>query len=331
MSKATISAVLIVKNEEKLIKRCIESLKEVDEVVILDTGSSDETIEIARTAGAKVWSIDKPIEPFHFADARNMAEAYAEGEWILSIDADEVLLSKSVRSLRREIKRCPNACAFRVTFRDRGMTTHKIKVFQKGKWQWKFRIHEQLVRKGFGKVYEAPKTIFEHFPPEEKKGRRQQNLDLLKLCIAEAPKHLVAWRQLGQELMLSGEHKKAIPYLVHYSENPQEDPIERSQVVCYIAQCHLRLEELDQAILHFGSAHVIAPRRREPLFWGARALYEAGNLDEAVRWLERTLEIPLPGRPKSRLDSEDAWSSAPRDILKTVKSQRAVQKYSSKT
>lgn len=84
-----ISAVLIVKNEEEVLARCLESVKEADEIIIVDTGSEDKTIEIAKKYTDKVfgdftWCDD-------FSKARNHAKTKATGDWILSIDADEFL------------------------------------------------------------------------------------------------------------------------------------------------------------------------------------------------------------------------------------------------
>ncbi len=84
-----LSLCMIVKNEEARLPTCLESVKDgVDEMVVLDTGSSDKTIEIAQQLGAKVFSLDWPND---FAVARNEALKYVQGEWILVLDADEVL------------------------------------------------------------------------------------------------------------------------------------------------------------------------------------------------------------------------------------------------
>src|SRR5262245_46987399 len=84
-----ISVVMIVKNEEQMLARCLESVKEADEIIICDTGSTDRTVTIAQLYTDKVftdfvWCDD-------FAKARNHAKAKATGDWILSIDADEQL------------------------------------------------------------------------------------------------------------------------------------------------------------------------------------------------------------------------------------------------
>jgi glycosyltransferase involved in cell wall biosynthesis len=82
-----ISATIIAVNEELNIARAIESLRCCDEVVVVDSGSTDRTIEIARNLGARVIE-----SPWHgYAKQKNVAAVNAENDWILSLDADEAL------------------------------------------------------------------------------------------------------------------------------------------------------------------------------------------------------------------------------------------------
>jgi len=95
------SACLIVKNESLLLSRCLESLRSfVDEIIVVDTGSTDNTIEIAHSHGAQVkyftWIDD-------FSAARNESLRHARGDWILYIDADEVIDSVNAGKIRRVI------------------------------------------------------------------------------------------------------------------------------------------------------------------------------------------------------------------------------------
>lgn len=96
-----ISAVLIVRNEEALLARCLDSIAGVDELVVCDTGSIDSTVEIAESYGAVVTHFEWCD---HFAAARNFAKGAATHDWILSIDADEQLLT-GVDSVRRAIEK----------------------------------------------------------------------------------------------------------------------------------------------------------------------------------------------------------------------------------
>jgi len=85
----TISVCVIVKDEEEMLGQCLESIVDVaDEIVVVDTGSKDKTVEIAEEFGANVFH-----HPWNdsFSEARNYSLRHATGDWILVIDADEVL------------------------------------------------------------------------------------------------------------------------------------------------------------------------------------------------------------------------------------------------
>ncbi|WP_281888746.1 TPR domain-containing glycosyltransferase [Paenibacillus sp. YYML68] len=89
MSKPLISLCMIVKNEANCIARCLTSVKPyVDEMIIVDTGSTDGTADICRDIGATVYDY---VWNDHFAEARNYGLVHANGEWILWLDADEEL------------------------------------------------------------------------------------------------------------------------------------------------------------------------------------------------------------------------------------------------
>src|SRR5580658_10063032 len=93
-----ISLCMIVKNEERFLAECLDSVKDVvDEICIVDTGSTDRTVEIARSYGAKIefreWRND-------FAWARNEALAMATRRWTLVLDGDEELQRESVELMR---------------------------------------------------------------------------------------------------------------------------------------------------------------------------------------------------------------------------------------
>ncbi|MBT4762667.1 MAG: glycosyltransferase family 2 protein [Bdellovibrionaceae bacterium] len=87
MSKIPISLVIITLNEENNIARCIQSVPFADEVIIVDSGSSDKTLEIAESLGAKI-SFEKWQGFYH---QKNKATELAKNDWVLSLDADEAL------------------------------------------------------------------------------------------------------------------------------------------------------------------------------------------------------------------------------------------------
>ncbi|TYQ25906.1 glycosyltransferase family 2 protein [Pseudanabaena sp. UWO310] len=98
-----LSACLIVKNEEHRLANCLESLQSLaDEIIVVDTGSSDRTVAIAKKYQARVFPFEWCND---FSQARNHAIAQAKGEWILVIDADEVLEQRAIAPLQEVMQR----------------------------------------------------------------------------------------------------------------------------------------------------------------------------------------------------------------------------------
>lgn len=96
--KNTLGVVIITKNEEKNIARCLESVKWADEVIVVDSGSTDKTLEIAQSYGVKVYHQDW----LGFGEQKNIAIGKASSTWLLALDADEVItdeLKKSILSV----------------------------------------------------------------------------------------------------------------------------------------------------------------------------------------------------------------------------------------
>ncbi len=105
-----VSVSMIVKNEEKDLARCLSSVKPfADEIVVVDTGSTDRTVEIAESFGASIhyfaWCED-------FAAARNFALDRTHGEWVLHVDADEVAVVADPAALRAELAAKPEHVLF---------------------------------------------------------------------------------------------------------------------------------------------------------------------------------------------------------------------------
>ena len=122
-----ITLCMIVKNEEALISRCLESVKGyVDEIVVVDTGSTDSTKEICKVYGAQVF--EHPWEG-SFSIARNQAMRHVNTEWILQLDADEVMDAESapkIRDIVRSVhKSTANMCY--LTLFNRDMDQNKAK------------------------------------------------------------------------------------------------------------------------------------------------------------------------------------------------------------
>lgn len=108
-TRASISAVIITKNEEAILNECLTALDWVDEIIILDSGSTDKTQEIAQQHGA-IFHLN-PDWP-GFGKQKQLAQSYATKDWILAIDADEVVTDELKHSILKMLKHPPEKTLF---------------------------------------------------------------------------------------------------------------------------------------------------------------------------------------------------------------------------
>lgn len=148
-----VSAVVIALNEERNLPSLLNSLAWADEIVLVDGGSRDSTVELARRGGARC-----AVRPFdNYAAQRNFAADLATGKWILAIDADERPTRGFAAEVRRHIAH-PQASAWRVPirstifgreFRFSGTQDDRpIRLYDRHRARWSGGVHEQLVVEG---------------------------------------------------------------------------------------------------------------------------------------------------------------------------------------
>lgn len=143
-----LTACLIVKNEKDHIKNVLESLSDFDEIIVCDTGSVDNTVEIASSFdNAKVFT--DYIWKDDFADARNYALSKCTGNWILSIDADETLEKGGIEKIKTVIENAKyDQLHFSVSMRGKGTNqVHFVpRLFRNnGIVKWEGSAHETLI------------------------------------------------------------------------------------------------------------------------------------------------------------------------------------------
>lgn len=169
-----ITAVIITRNEASNIGRCIESIKDVvDEIIVIDSGSTDKTKEICLSFNAKFISRDWT----GYGDQKNYGNSIAEGEYILSIDADEVLSEILKRSIAEAKKKGFNAHSYsfnRLTNYCGQWIKHggwypdkKIRLWQKDKAKWQGNIHEILVLEKLDTVHLPGDLLHYSYPDME--------------------------------------------------------------------------------------------------------------------------------------------------------------------
>ncbi len=218
-----LSLCMIVRDEQEMLPRCLASVADaVDEMVIVDTGSTDATVEIARSFGARVL--------FHewtgsFAQARNVSFDAAEGDWLLCLDADEVLVEEDAPLLRALTGRTWRE-AFYLSetnytgdLEDGTAVTHNaLRVFRnRPEYRFEGRLHEQIAHCLPGYLperVEASGVRIEHYgylgAVRDSREKSRRNIELLRLQQAESPPTPFLHYNLGSEYAAANEAQAAL-------------------------------------------------------------------------------------------------------------------------
>ncbi len=221
-SRPLLSACLIVRDEEACLARCIESLRGiVDEIVVVDTGSTDRTVEIASGYGAKVHSFAWQDD---FAAARNRSLSAAAGVWALWIDADEELSLKDAAALRGRLSREDiggfdlEIINFTEDEGDRGQFVHwATRIFRLLPGvEFTGRVHEQITPSlaALGLHWEplscAGIRHYGYRPAQMRaKNKIQRTVALLEADVAEHPADSHQWFNLANAYLVAGRYKEA--------------------------------------------------------------------------------------------------------------------------
>jgi glycosyltransferase involved in cell wall biosynthesis/tetratricopeptide (TPR) repeat protein len=255
-----VSVCLIVKNEEKNLPSCLESVRGLaNEVIVVDTGSTDRTREIAVRYGAKVFDF---VWVKSFAAARNATLDHATGDWIFWIDADDRIDEPNRRKLRELfgglgddnaawVMKC--IC---VPDRDTGTTTlvEHVRLFRHdSKIRWTHRVHEQILP-AVRAVGGEPRFVnieIQHIgyqDPALRLYKRERDLELLLLEYAEQPDHPFTLFNLGMTYLDLRHPAEAMPLLERsLAGSAPADSIVR-KLHYMIVQCHRQLGQRAEAL-----------------------------------------------------------------------------------
>ncbi len=298
--RVTVTAALIVRDEERFLPGCLDSLAgKVDEVVIVDTGSQDRTVEVATKSGSRVfhhlWEDD-------FAKARNIALDAASSSWILYIDADERLSLPDGGMLGAYID--PAAAACLVRFRPKSGYTRYLewRIFRNDpRIRFEGRIHETIVRgiqavassDGL-KIVRTPVQIDHLGYDGDQAHKHPRNLPLLERCVRDRPERIYYWYHLTETLAALGRVEEAIAIgeeglaraMLALSDKDRADC---SLLIQILARLRLDRKEDSLDLLEEGLSRV--PEDHALRFLKARALIEAGDPEAALEMTEYLLAI----------------------------------------
>ncbi|MBZ4654723.1 MAG: hypothetical protein JG781_2080 [Peptococcaceae bacterium] len=258
-----ISLCIIAKNEAENLRRCLTSVAgAVDEIIVVDTGSTDNTCEIAREFGAKVYTF---LWNGSFADARNVSLDQATGDWILYLDCDEELAAGCAEILRRLtsiddvegylvkiinylgnegwVETCPDL-VFRLfrnrpEYRFRGAIHEQIAdVILEKNSKASYRLAEDLVILHYGYL---DKQIKE-------KDKKNRNLNLIEKELQERPQDFLLRYHYGVELFRAERYTEAAFQLTQAANNLDPNTVYFPKLIRYIVLAHQSALEPEKAL-----------------------------------------------------------------------------------
>ncbi|GAW29561.1 TPR domain-containing glycosyltransferase [Carboxydocella sp. ULO1] len=308
MNNPTITACLVVKNEGKYLERCLSSIKPaVEEIVIVDTGSSDNTLEIARRFTEKIY-----IQPWqdNFSQVRNFALQQATGDWILVIDGDEELHPDSIACLRNKISatEVEGYLLKIINYFNSGseVLTAADVVFRffRNRPQYRFTgaVHEQicdniLAVNPTAKIEIAEDIVLYHYgyldEEIENKDKRQRNLRLLLKEVDSDPDHLLNRFHLGVEYFRAREYTEALSQFRLVQSRLAPQALYAPKLYRYIASCLLHLKNY-QELLDFIEQEwrPLFPQQGDLYFIHGLVLKELKQPALAITSFRQCLELP---------------------------------------
>lgn len=303
----------IAKNEEQHVERFVNACKDADDICVLDTGSTDDTLPLLRGLGC--ITEQEVFDPWRFDTARNrsMELIPPDTDVAVCLDIDEVLLSGWREALERawtEDAAVGSYICIAGRNADGSPQTSffRQKLHRPSKGTWVYPVHEVLQQTGTGRQVTVPDMLCEHLPDESKS--RGSYLPLLELAAQERPQDARCAHYLGREYMYKGRWDDAIRELTRALTIDWWDA-QRSASERYIAKCLAEKGDTKGAYIHAINSVCEAPVR-EAWFEAEKVCYLLKDWKGVVWFGERARQTP---RADSGINEAEAWGSGVADYL----------------
>jgi glycosyltransferase involved in cell wall biosynthesis len=316
-----VSLAMIVKDEEDVLERCLQSVCDyVDEIVIVDTGSRDHTKDIARRYTSRIYDLPWRKD---FAAARQHAFNQAKGNWVMWLDADDVLLNgdklnASILSSSKEVKAFywkyiaghdPYGNSTLECWRERC-------VRNDGSFHWVGKVHEILVASGSPTVaYHDDIAVLHLWDPNKKRNNPRRNIEILKEeyeSTRDDPEpRLLSY--LGLEYANLGEYDHAVEFLNQYVQvancKDQKSKDQKYLTLLKIADLYRSQAKLEAALNAAFESLKIHPHWPNAYFSLAETYYYLEDWPKVVHWVElgRTLVVPQTRYAVNPMDWRYRW------------------------
>ena len=306
----TISLCMIVKDEESTLGRCLDSVKDlVDEIIIVDTGSVDKTKEIARTYTDKIYDftwID------NFAAARNFSFEKASMDYILWLDADDVISESERKKFEKFKELFPEEIdiifmqySTAYSSENTSISTRRERLIKRSiNCKWIGAVHEVLDYDS-----KATKILVEiAITHKKEKEFSNRNIKIYEKIMENGEK--LAPRDLyhyGKELMAHGYIEKAIDVFEDFLKTPFIDPSFHSAICIDLVDCHYKLENKDQCMFYCLKSFEFDIPRAEITSRLGQLFFEQKKFENSIFWSSMSLQLPLPKGGSPILHSSYTW------------------------
>ncbi len=299
-----LSIFVITKNEEDVIERCLGNCASLDpdEIVIVDTGSTDKTIEVARNAEVRagvrkrIYESDQfddltETKDFHFANARNEALDRCKYSWVMWVDADDVIPEATAKWIRAWINENADKPVHALNVWIKGGDTRftHCRLFRNHKGiYFKWPCHESVILNGKSCETTPPDIFIEHSPQEGKPNSNDRNLAILTHALHQGQTDSRMLFYLGNTHFERQEWYQA---MWCYQEYPKHGGWGEEAYLAALntSWCRFHLGDIPRAIDAGIEATKVFPSRNEAPAFLAHAYHKAGDDRSSKIWADRAV------------------------------------------
>lgn len=318
MKKYRICVYAIAKNESKFVKRWMESMKEADAIYVLDTGSTDDTVNLLKQYGANV-TVAK-VDPWRFDVARNMSLDLVPEETDICVctDLDEVFEKGWREALENAWADTATRARYNYnwSFDENGnpaVNFYIEKIHTRKGYRWTHPVHEVLSCSLEQENIITLDTITVNHYPDQTKSRGSY-LPLLELSVKEDPEDDRNMHYLGREYMYYQRWNECIDTLIcHLNLKRAVWKDERAASMRFIARSYTALKRYEEARMWLDKAIKEAPYLRDAYVERALLEFHLKNYQDTIHYCNQALKID--SHTKSYINEPFSWNETIYDLL----------------
>ena len=297
---STISLCMIVKNEEEVLARCLDSVKNiVDEIIIVDTGSKDKTKEIAAKYTDKIYDFEWIDD---FAAARNFSFSKGTCEWLMWLDADDIITEKNqeiLLSFKKRLYLIEQDCIitkYETTFDENENLEYgslRERFVRKNKNpKWVGRIHESIPDLNSNAIL-LDNFYITHKKISKESILNERNLNIYKKMISENIKlDMRDLYHLGVEYLNINYYLEAIKY---FNEAINNNLISQrgmyTQCIIYLSECFIQTKQYEKSLDILFNFLKEYPPNKNIILKIVKTYWEQGKIENALKWCQMCLGI----------------------------------------